>query len=388
MNTNDSSPQIENPSNNKYFTMVPHIVADILKNPYQFRLMFHYLRVCGPRGVCWESNATTAEKCGMSQRKMIATRQELADLGLITIQHRKGQSILISIVDMMPENVRIYADGGLHHMQGGVAPHARGGLHHMQPKNNQYKKNHLRKDSCVDASNDTSITGEKAGEVLPVTDEQAQQPDTINLPHIPGLTFHQLKVLREWLTAVNGLEVDYYTGEGFTTRTMNILVKKGVLSQNERGEYSTQYTVPGNGKSVTFGLTNKDLAITANYKGDPVLPQGKPFWEAFASAICWNDYGRKWQDVIQTATPSTLAKLNKQIKNLCVILDKHHAEKPVHPHELQSFFVTWHINHRTDKEADGRFHFPTTVEGFDTNFSKWRAEYALRQLEKEGKTQS
>jgi hypothetical protein len=95
----------------KYFHQMLNMMDEDL-NPYQYRLMGHYKRVCGDSsdGACWESTRTTAEKCKMSVGKVSKTRRELQQMGYISIEERADDTLLITVIDRMAENIARYAN--------------------------------------------------------------------------------------------------------------------------------------------------------------------------------------------------------------------------------------------------------------------------------------
>lgn len=94
---------------NKYFHQMLNMADDEL-NPYQYRLLGHYKRVCGETGACWEGVRTTAEKCKMSVGKVSQTRRELEELGYIRTAVGKNESITVTLIDRWVENVNRYAE--------------------------------------------------------------------------------------------------------------------------------------------------------------------------------------------------------------------------------------------------------------------------------------
>lgn len=96
----------------KYFTQMYNMADDDL-NPYQYRLLAHYKRVCGEdnSGVCFESTRTTAKICQMSTGKVSKVRWELVDLGYIEYHEAEGtDAIAIIVLDRMLENVQRYVE--------------------------------------------------------------------------------------------------------------------------------------------------------------------------------------------------------------------------------------------------------------------------------------
>ena len=93
----------------KYFTTLYNMADDDL-NPYQYRLLGHYKRVCGETedGACWESTRTTAKKCQISVGKVASTRRELEAMGYVAIETRGDDTLRITMIDRMAENVARY----------------------------------------------------------------------------------------------------------------------------------------------------------------------------------------------------------------------------------------------------------------------------------------
>lgn len=92
----------------KYFTIMLNMADDDL-DPYQYRLLAHYKRVCGKNGECYQSTRTVAEVCQMSVGKVASVRRELETMGYIRILERGDTTFLITIIDRMKENVERYA---------------------------------------------------------------------------------------------------------------------------------------------------------------------------------------------------------------------------------------------------------------------------------------
>jgi len=150
-----------------FFSMMPNIVDDLLKNPHEFRLYMKYRRIAGEGGHCTKSNAHLAEECGMCERKiqdikksLASPRPELNGKSLIRINKRinedkSNQTDEIIICDIWKENDIFYrtkrggapyAPGGVHVMHQGGAPHA--------PKEEPIKEDiDLSKDKSLARSN-------------------------------------------------------------------------------------------------------------------------------------------------------------------------------------------------------------------------------------------
>jgi hypothetical protein len=94
----------------KYFTLMLNMADDDL-DPYEYRLLGHYIRVCGASrtGRCYQSIRTIAQITRMSVPKVIKTRDALCDKGWITIAVRANKTHKITVVDRMAENVARYS---------------------------------------------------------------------------------------------------------------------------------------------------------------------------------------------------------------------------------------------------------------------------------------
>lgn len=93
----------------KYFHVMLNMADDEL-DPYEYRLLGHYRRVCGAQNTpCTESTRRTAERCKMSVGKVSETRQALAALGWIQLSE-DGNRVTVTLVDRMSENVARYSD--------------------------------------------------------------------------------------------------------------------------------------------------------------------------------------------------------------------------------------------------------------------------------------
>lgn len=106
MNNQDSIRDDGRP--NKYFHVILNMADDDL-NPYQYRLLGHYRRVCGDDGMCWEGTRTTATKCKMSIGMVSKTRKELEQCGYIAIETKENETFHITVIDRWIENVARYA---------------------------------------------------------------------------------------------------------------------------------------------------------------------------------------------------------------------------------------------------------------------------------------
>lgn len=94
----------------KYFHLMLNIDDEQL-DPYQYRLLGHYRRVCGAYNKpCTEGTRATASNCKMSTGKVSGARQELAEMGLITLHEQEDGRLWVTVVDRMRENVQYFHD--------------------------------------------------------------------------------------------------------------------------------------------------------------------------------------------------------------------------------------------------------------------------------------
>ena len=93
----------------KYFHYMLNIDDDDL-DPYQYRLLGHYRRVCGKTGKCNESLETTCRITQIGEHKIRDTRHWLAANGYISLDQPIGGCIEVRVLDRMASNVMRYAD--------------------------------------------------------------------------------------------------------------------------------------------------------------------------------------------------------------------------------------------------------------------------------------
>lgn len=110
----------------KYRTELPNLYDDSDLDPYEFRLLAHYVR----RGDCYEGVRATSKFCKMSIGKVVSTRESLREKGFITTLSGKPgfDTIVIEVVDMWDKNFLKYAgcsphEQGVHHMNTRCSPH-------------------------------------------------------------------------------------------------------------------------------------------------------------------------------------------------------------------------------------------------------------------------
>jgi len=130
----------------KYRTELPNLYDDAGLDPYQFRLLAHYVRV----GNCYESVRTTARKCGMSPAQVCAKRKELAEDGFIVVTDNDYGTFNIEIVNKWAENFTKYSQSGVHHRNRRSSPEQKCLPHEQgcsppEPKKEPIKKEPIKK---------------------------------------------------------------------------------------------------------------------------------------------------------------------------------------------------------------------------------------------------
>lgn len=120
---------------NQYFHIMLNMADDEL-DVYEYRLLGHYIRV----GVTFEGTRTTAKKTKMSVGKVVSTRNQLVEKGYIAMTKTENQNdtITITIIDRMAENVSRYTQERSPHEQGVHSMNTRRSPHE-QKKNNSNK---------------------------------------------------------------------------------------------------------------------------------------------------------------------------------------------------------------------------------------------------------
>lgn len=145
-----SDQQIINPANlRKWRIELPNLYDDAGLDPYEFRLLVHYVRV----GNCFESTRTTAEKCNMSIGKVSITRKALEKKGFIQLGESEFGTTKITVIDQWEENFKVYSECSPHerrvHDMNARSPHEQECSPH-EPKNDPLK-NHEEEDSAAPA---------------------------------------------------------------------------------------------------------------------------------------------------------------------------------------------------------------------------------------------
>lgn len=137
----DTSKQhVKDDAKGRYFHQMLNMADDDL-NPYQYRLLGHYIRVDN----CWESVRTTARITRMSVGMVVKTRNSLQELGYIQLEISEHDTYLVTVVDRMAENVARYAnkkqqrsphEHGVHHMNTSEGS----SVHHMKQRRTRTKE--------------------------------------------------------------------------------------------------------------------------------------------------------------------------------------------------------------------------------------------------------
>ncbi|MFA5379241.1 MAG: hypothetical protein WC455_26025 [Dehalococcoidia bacterium] len=100
----------------KWFTSMLNMADDDL-DPFEYRLLAHYVRVCGANnnGQCFQNIRTISKITRMSIPKITSTRNTLAEKGWISVRKRSNDSVLVIVIDRMLENIQRYSDKNIDH---------------------------------------------------------------------------------------------------------------------------------------------------------------------------------------------------------------------------------------------------------------------------------
>lgn len=150
--------------NHSNFTMIPHLIDDLGLDVYQFRVYCAIKRAAGSQGNCMKSYPNLAKQCGISERKLIQTVNELCEINqivhksLISRQRRKKENgdsdtCILIVNDVWNENKSKIKEkfGGAPYAPPGAqdAPPLVHGMHHpgapYAPKEYTIKKIPLKK---------------------------------------------------------------------------------------------------------------------------------------------------------------------------------------------------------------------------------------------------
>lgn len=111
----------------KYFTQMLNIAEDDL-DPFQYRLLAHYVRWTGHGNGTDESIRTAAKATKMGINKVRSTLNELSALGYITYERptpqeaRNGKTIHITVLDRWEDNILRYKKPVSNPIQGNEKP--------------------------------------------------------------------------------------------------------------------------------------------------------------------------------------------------------------------------------------------------------------------------
>lgn len=101
--------------NRSYFHMMLNMADDDL-DPYQYRLLGHYVRWGGQGGTCDEGIRETARITQMGKDKVRSTRKQLETLGYLRVveptieEQQRGIPTRVIVLDRWAENIKRYAE--------------------------------------------------------------------------------------------------------------------------------------------------------------------------------------------------------------------------------------------------------------------------------------
>lgn len=220
----------------KYRTELPNLIDDLKLSVWAFRLYVHLKRVAGDEGACWQSTATLAESCLMSEGTVSNAKVELVEKRLISIEshqlERGGRAAhLITINDIWLENFLKYS-GRTSCDEQPSSLHEVASSPHEQPSSpHEIKKEPLvKKQPIKNQGRDQSRASEKSKERDPLLDNPAiMEYRKLARRHIPAIYRSEVagivtdlalwsKIVREWIGNgwnagnINGLLNAYQAG--------------------------------------------------------------------------------------------------------------------------------------------------------------------------------
>lgn len=119
----DERQAIQSENEHKFFTMMLNMADDEL-DPFQYRLLGHYIRWAGHGGIHQEGIRQTAKVCRMSVNTVRKTREQLAQMGYIELEipskeeAKKGVPTRIKVIDRWAENILRYSKPISNQIQG------------------------------------------------------------------------------------------------------------------------------------------------------------------------------------------------------------------------------------------------------------------------------
>lgn len=265
---------------NKYFSLMLHMADDDL-NPYQYRLLGHYRRVCGDSGTCWESTDTTAEKCKMSAGKVVSTRRELAALGYIHIEERgNNETLLITVMDRMSENVARYSqhspyEQGTHVMNAGTH-HMNAGVHDMKqrriPEEESFEEESFEEEKQQQRARESERLFE-GKEINPAIQGICNQLQALGVPHdkLPVAS-----TLQAWLDDYGESDVSYalaraeITAETQTLRNPLAFVLKILKDEADGAKTPREAALAQHVSAPTSRSALVSLGVRYNPDGTPL----------------------------------------------------------------------------------------------------------------------
>lgn len=124
-------------------------------DPYQYRLLGHYRRICGANGFCDETVAATSKKVKFGHNKVREVRNWLADNGYIELERVSEFEVVITLKNRLIENIQRYqtpvTKGSTGSGRGGLPDQVGGGLPDQVGFSNNNTSNN-KKDSLGETS--------------------------------------------------------------------------------------------------------------------------------------------------------------------------------------------------------------------------------------------
>lgn len=149
----DRKDAIVGETGHRYFTQMLNMAEDDL-DPFQYRLLSHYVRWAGYGGIAQETIKETARRTKMSERKVRASRDQLVEMGYLhvyepTLKERgDGLPAIIEVLDRWYENVQRYStrepDANMHQVvrepNANIHQLPDANMHHIEEQENLEEK--------------------------------------------------------------------------------------------------------------------------------------------------------------------------------------------------------------------------------------------------------
>lgn len=253
---------------NKYFHRMLNMADDDL-DPYEYRLLGHYIRV----GTCWEGTRKTAENTKMSIGMVSKVRDKLAANGWIRVEYRdNNESCLITVVDRMAENVARYSG-------------------------RSYSEHSVHEVNTPVHTVNTSV--HEVNERRTIEEEPKKKPARSRKSSEPSPESLKVRAVNDLILAyadVNKVAGNPYNKTGYRSSAEG-LHDKGVTSDELRAFLAEQKATWAKNRHVSWtNIENNILTWKENHKPRPAVPVAMPLpasFDAMPAPVVIPAYGKE-----------------------------------------------------------------------------------------------